>query len=266
MINIYNRHIYKDGQPYHIRGWSYSNIPIGGSASTSWANEPAQPPYDLADMQAAGANCLKIYYDQYDAAQYQVALDACAGAGIDVVMIYFVPQNTDYSVATGGANRSSVVSTVSGMVTNLKSYPAIVGWGIGNEMNYNLGVTPLSDWYTLPEACIRAGKAIDTTRSYTSSNGDVATIQSAGDRLCPSIDVWGATIYHGRTFTTLRSDVIAATQKPFLITEYGFDAYDSSLPAEDQAGQASRNSALTLEAESYYPYITGYFLFQWADQ
>jgi hypothetical protein len=54
--------------------------------------------------------------------------------------------------------------------------------------------------------------------------------------------------------------------KPFLISEYGFDAYDAvGVGGEDQAGQASRNLALTRELDSYYPYVTGYFNFQWAD-
>lgn len=265
-MTVRGRRIYKNGAPYQIRGWNYANIPIGQTSGRSWALEPTQIPFDMADLQAAGANCVRIYCDGFDTTQYTTALNYCASYGIDVIMFYYVPISTDYSIATGSTNRANVISAVQTMVNNLKGLPAVIGYGIGNEVNYNLGVTPLRDWYSLLEACIQAGKAIDTTRFYTTSNGGTTDILGAGNTLCPSIDVWGATVYRGKTFTTLLHDIIGMTEKPFILTEYGYDAYDATIPGEDQPGQSSRVVALAQEAQSYYPYLSGYLLFEWCDE
>lgn len=266
MITIHNRYIFKDGQQYHPRGWTYQNIRIGQGSGRSFAKEPLQIPYDLADMIAAGTNCTRLYYDQYDSGEYTTALNLFAEYGIDVIMFYYVPHNTDYSVATGGANRSSVISAVQEMVTNLSGFSAIVGWGIGNEVNYELGGTSLKDYFTMINEAAGAVKGIDSTRFTTTAHGEMASIISTGQYFCPNIDVWGVNLYRGRSFGTLLKQVDDFLSKPFIITEYGFDAYDSvGVEGEDQAGQASRNINLTQELESYYPYIAGYFNFQWAD-
>lgn len=266
MISIQNRRIYNNGQLLHPIGWTYQNIPIGQGVGRSFAKEPLQIPFDLSDYVDAGANCTRLYYDQYNESEYQVALDLFEEYGIDVIMFYYVPHNTDYSLATGLANRTSVISSVETMITNLSGFDTIIGWGIGNEVNYELGGTPINDWFSLLNQSIAAGKAIDSTRFYTTANGDVSSIITSGQFYCPNIDVWGANVYRGTSFTNLITSILNIPNRPFLVTEFGFDAYDSvNIGGEDQAGQATRNIALIEELESYYPYISGYLAFQWSD-
>jgi hypothetical protein len=43
----------------------------------------------------------------------------------------------------------------------------------------------------------------------------------------PSLDVWGANVFRGKTFGSLFSDYEAVSGKPLIVLEYGIDAYDN---------------------------------------
>src|SRR6266571_2156846 len=70
-----------NGIPFFIRGWNYTNIPIGYS-SNQWAGEQYQIPYDATDMKVAGANTVRLYYDAYDPTAYKNGLDAIDAKGL----------------------------------------------------------------------------------------------------------------------------------------------------------------------------------------
>lgn len=145
------------------------------------------------------------------------------------------------------------------MIDNLKDHPAIIGWGFGNENNYNLGSTSKTDWYTLLNEAIVAGKAIDSSRFHTTANGEVADIRDYG-YLVPNIDVWGINIYRGTAFTDLWKQTLAASPKPFILTEFGRKRPDNT--SGSQTTQANEVVALIEEAESIFPYIAGWVHFK----
>jgi hypothetical protein len=259
---VSGRRLLVNGSAYYVRGWNYVNTPIGMSLGRSFAKEVGQVPIDMQDMRAGGARTVRVYYDGYDYNEYKQALDSANANNIKVIMFLWVPHDTNYSKASGQANRTAQIDRFVGMINNLKYHSAIIGWGFGNEVNYHLGATPKADWFTLLNEAISTAKQTDNTRFYTTANGEVADI-AAHNSLVPAIDVWGANIYRNRTLGTLRQDVLNATSRPFLITEMGFDRYAGS---EDEAGQAERNVALAKEAESYSDVIAGYLMFAWADE
>lgn len=242
-----------------MRGWNYSSNYLDGSSTNPWYIEDDQLDYDLADIAAAGMNTIKVYVDENNAAAHLAALDKVESHGLKAILLMFVPYNTDYSVATGGTNRTAEVAAYAGMVTNLASHPAVIGVGFGNENNINRGSTSLTDWFTLIEAAIQAGKAVNDTVFHFTANSEVADIRDYG-YLVPSIDVWGVNIYRGTTFTDLWVDTLAASPKPFILTEFGRKRPDNL--SGSQATQATEVVDLIEEAESIYPYITSWVHFK----
>lgn len=262
---VSGRTVKKNNALVNWRGWTYSNIAQQNGAGYAWTIEKKQIRYDMEDISSGGSNAIKVFYDGYDANNYNGALDEAYRNGIGVWMNFFVTYNSDYSVATGSANRNSQISAFATMVANLKNHPAIIGFIFGSENNYNLGITSKADWYSLVDAAIVSGKSNDNgNHLFTTSNGEIADIATY-DSAVPHLDIWGATLYRGTTFSTLSSDVTAATTRPLLITEYGFDRYNSTVPGEDESGQATRNLALSKEAEGY-AVIVGHLIFEFADE
>lgn len=267
IMGTLGRVIIKNGLPKRWRGVNHSNVPIGYDFSRSWWQEPKQTRYDMEDIKAMGCDTTKLYHDTYDQQGYGAVLDEAYRNGIDVWMLVYTPHLTDYSVATGGTNRSAQIAIMQDLVNQTKYHPAVVGYGFGNEQTYELGATtPIADWYSLLDAACAAAKAIDPNRLTFTANGDLGNIATV-DSTVPNLDVWGANIYRGTGFGALNYEIEAATTKPFIVTEYGYDRYNHNqvTPGEDEAGQALRdlNLSKTLDA---MPAISARFLFEWADE
>lgn len=268
VVTTAGRRVLKNGLPIRWRGVNYSNIPIGLSPGVPWGAEAKQCRYDLEDIAAGGFDCIKLYADTpHSTQQYGAFLDECYRNGIDVWMYYYVPQSTDYSVATGNVNRLNAIASYRAAVSWVRYHPCIVGYGFGNEMNYNLSGTPEADFYSLLELASSLVKLDDPTRITTTANGDVGQIATY-DATLPHLDVWGATLYRGQTLSGVEATVTLGTSKPLLVAEYGYDRFNHNAlggPAEDQTGQASRDLSLTRELDSW-PIVCARFLFEWADE
>lgn len=258
------RALYRDGYPHHLRCINYGNVPIGQS-TTEWVAEYDQLLYDLVDIAHAGFNCIKIYVNLYTQPAYDAAMAACTAAGIDVIALYYVSYNKDYTTTSGASNRTATIDGFTTMISKIRSYPAVIGYGFGNENNYNLGsTTTLGDWYQLLNDACAAGKLIDSSRFYFTSNGEVSTIIGA-DNLVPYLDIWGATVYRGTSFGTLYTTMQQSTRKPFILTEWGSSRLNTTTLQEDESGQASVIRSQLLEIEAHWPQVAGFVHFQHAD-
>ena len=141
-----------------MRGWNYSSNYLGGSELNSWYVGGSQVDYDLADIKAAGFNTVKIYCDESDQAGQLAALDKVLQYGMRAVVLRFITYEVDYSVATGGANRTAAIAKLTNMINILRGHSAVIMWGFANENNLNLGSTSEADWYSLVDAACAAGK------------------------------------------------------------------------------------------------------------
>jgi len=244
-----------------MRGTNYSSNYLDGSADNAWYIEPNQLPFDMTDISDAGFNVVKIYGTAANGATHLAALDAMVAVDPNVkfLVLDFVTYETDYSVATGGANRTSKIEEFEDMITIFKEHPAVIGYGFGNENNLNLGTTPAADWYSLVDAACAAGKVIDATRYFFTVEGELGTYP--GDASLLNLDAVGANIYRGATFTDLLQDIVSLTSKPFFLAEFGIERTDNTQGEQDD--QATEVLALIQEAESYYPYICGWIHFKW---
>lgn len=247
--------------PDKIRGWNYSSAYTGASSVDPWYQEDAQLDYDLADMKAAGINTVKIYATESNTESHLAGLDKVLAAGLNAIVVRFITYGTDYSVATGDANRTAAIAKLTGMVDNLKGHEAIIGWGFANENNVNLNGTPEAEWYSLVDAAITAAKLIDDTRWYTTIDADLGTYP--GDVGLTSLDVLGLNIYRGQTLTDLVTDIGVATGKPVLITEFGIEKTVDTDAWHDVQGRQIQN--LIKEIEDAYPTIVGWVHFKFTD-
>lgn len=62
-----------------------------------------------------------------------------------------------------------------------------------------------------------------------------------------NVDLWAVQLYRGRSFGNFFTQYANASSKPVLITEYGIDAYDSRISAENQTMQQDYDTSLALE-------------------
>lgn len=257
--------------PFQMRAINYSSNYNGGSSQNPWYVEDGQLDYDFDDIIAAGFNTIKIYADENNPTLHLAALDKAYAKGLKVLLSRFITYNVDYSVATGAANRTSALANYTGMVTNLAAHPAVIGVGFGNEQNYNLGVTPIEDWYTLLEAAMQAGRAIldvsaDSIDVFQfTSAGDISTITDYGLTYAPSVEVWGANIYRSTKIDIFPdlAEAIIAIKKPFILTEFGRSRTSNSTTAQDNQGVEILS--LFQQLESLYPYVAGITFFKYTD-
>ena len=253
-IRSEGRRLVVDCVPYHVRGVCWNPVPRG-------ANHPAGldydglAPTDVPLMQAAGINTVRTY----EALADRAVLDRLFEAGIRVL-------STVYGY---GGDAASVVTA---RVNAVKDHPAILGWVLGNEWNYNGLYTDLSHADSLARINEAAAlvKAADDTHPVVTVYGEVPTTETLD--AMPDIDIWGINAYRGIGFGDLFSTWESRSEKPMFLSEYGADAYNANLPGVDPESQAEATAALTEELLSNSSARTsggvtlGGTIFEWADE
>jgi len=264
-FTTYGRHIRKDGNRITFRGYNHNNQPIGTDNGYDWSNQQDQFRFDMEQMKANGADALRVYIDTYNRNNYNACLDEAFRNGIQVIVLMFIPWDVDYSVATGAANRTAQTTRITDTANALRYHPAVVAVGMGSENNYHLTSPAVTktDWYSLVDSLCVTFKGIATTKLTTIWTGETIDID-AHNAGVPNLDFWGVTLYRGRTYTTLADDLRTSTSKPLVIGETGFDSWDGT--AEDEPGQSARNLDLVKNQDKYFNYISGAFIFSFADE
>ena len=131
--------------------------------------------------------------------------------------------------------------------TKGKHHPAILGWQVGNEWNYNnLGKNISFDEAVSTVAAVAAAiKDNDTTRPVATVYGGIPAPEVYN--ALSLIDFWGLNIYWGASFGDLFAQWSATKNKPMYLAEYGADAYNGQTNTVDEATQASFVTSLTQE-------------------
>ena len=181
-------------------------------------------------MQAAGINVVKTYGPILDRA----ILDTLWAHGIAVLPTVFY----------GGGN--SAASAIEAACA-VKDHPAIVGWVVGNEWNYNRLDRDISgeEAERVVESISAALQAFDSTRPIITVYGGLPSPATLA-RL-DEVDVWGLNVYTGPSFYELFGDWEARSAAPMFFAEYGADAYDGRIGSENETYQADVTRSLTNE-------------------
>lgn len=251
-LRIVGRQLLVDGSPIEIRAVGWNPVRKGGSHPNG-LDFSGEVERDAAMMAAAGFNAVRTYVPISDRA----VLDALQRHGLYVL-------NTVYS---WGGDAASVTTA---RVEAVKNHPAILGWLVGNEWNYNglyVGMSANDSRARLNEvmALIRAS---DSRIPIINVYGELPS-QEVIDAM-PLTDVWAINAYRGITFGDLFTRYAQRSTKPMMLGEYGADAWNALIPAEDQQSQAEATEALTAEIHAQWSgsggVAIGGAIFEWCDE
>ncbi len=253
-VTIMGRQILVGGKPFHIRGVCWNPVKKGGT-QPGGLDYAGYAPTDIKLMKDIGVNVVRTYEPILDTK----VLDLFQAAGIRLLM----------GVYAYGANAPS---TAVDAVKRVKDHPAILGWLLGNEWNYNgmyVGLSFQQSMARINEAA--AGiKAVDKTHPIVSVYGELPSTETIV--AMPNIDAWGLNVYRGISFGDLFDQWKARSTKPMFLAEYGADAYNAKLPGYDPASQAKATRALTQEianhssAREAAQVCSGGTIFEWSDE
>ncbi len=253
-IRLDGRRLLVDGVPLHLRGVCWNPVKKGGTHPADLDFAGAAPG-DAALMEAIGINVVRTY----EPVTSTSVLDVLHDHGIYVLMGTYVY----------GGDAASVVTA---RVEAVADHPAILGWVLGNEWNYNglyVGLSASESMARLNEAATLI-RAADTRHPIVSVYGEVPAA-SVIDAM-PDIDLWGINAYRGISFGDLFTVWASRSQKPMFLAEYGADAYNDTIDAYDPDSQALAVSALTQEIADHGVAFhadgvsVGGTLFEWSDE
>lgn len=251
-FTVSGRTILVDGQPLYIKGVDYMNTQIDADSDPNPldnANEKLWGP-DLDAMRAAGVNAVKVYnvsltsfkpylsilgdgnkLKGYETGKIDKFLDRAWNNGDHPIYVIL-------SIYFGGDNVLDppflrALTRVYGLTaSDYGSYPALMGFSLGSEINSESliklpnwwkGLNEISDAISDGYRVNKAKKIITTTMVDMVRDRELATVV-AGEQNNFKIDAWGIDSYRGYTFTDIWKQIKDATQKPEIMAEYGSSA------------------------------------------
>ncbi len=186
----------RGGEPYFIRG-------AGGDGS-------------LEQLAAAGANSIRTW----GADDIGARLDAAHALGLSVTVGIWLGHERhgfDYDDET---QVSEQLERARRSVLRYKDHPAVLLWGIGNEMEgFDAGDNP-AIWKAVNDvaAMVKKLDPLHPTMTVTAELGG-GRIEAVQKR-CPAIDIHGINSYGGAPSVPERYRAGGAT-KPYVLTEFG---------------------------------------------
>ncbi len=275
-VTVSGRQILVGGAAFQVRGVCYAPTPVGGAGDAVpygdyfTANHQAIYARDLPQIRRMGGNCVRIYGWE-PAADHSGFFDAAYNGGqrpIYVLLNRWIDPLTDWS-NTAAVN--AVAAAWVTLVTNVMHHPAVLGYLLGNELNWSEANRQNPAFWAALNRIAGAIRQHDTNHLISTALGDVDLPGSISsfDAIMTNFNVWCLQVYRGDSFGTLFTDYAAASAKPLLVTEFGMDAYDRRIAAEyaDNAGaQADFVVSLCNELSANAPAVSGGCVFEWADE
>ena len=241
------REIHKDGEPFFIRGTTYSPTQISqGPGATVSYDDSAVYEQDIALLKEMGANSVRTYVSFIEPngvdPKFSAFLDYCAANEIYVII----------HLPITGIFDDSYIQKMVNIVTTHKDHPAVMAYCLGNEYNLLKSLDPLE--ITLVSSIISAAKAIDSNHLYTMALADYNLFDEWIPAYDLYVDFWLTNIYRGSTFGRTYYDYTST--KPLVLGEYGYDSWDSRINSENQEMQMKANLQLAEEIERHSVYNT----------
>ncbi|MCH8547429.1 MAG: glycosidase [Balneolaceae bacterium] len=255
-------HLLVNDRPLMVNGMNWDFFPIGTNYMYSIWDESSEfirdaLDYEMGLLQNMGVNSIRVYtgiprewieyiYDNFGI--YTMLNHSFGRYGLTIDGVWMA--NTEYS-------DPRVIEKLTREVTELaEEYRGTRGlllYLLGNENNYGLfwgGAetedVPVQDristerarhMYRLFNDAALAMKDVDPDRPIAIANGDLLFLELIVEE-APDIDIFGANVYRGVSFTDLYERVKEEYGKPVLLTEFGADAFNARTNREDQQCQA----------------------------
>ena len=184
----------RNGEPYFIKG-------VGGDSH-------------LAELAAAGGNSIRTWSTDNLAA----VLDEAHEHKLTVCVGFWLGHERHGFNYQDEASVINQLTACTDAVREFKDHPAVLLWGIGNEMEGE-GTNP-AIWYAV-EHIARECKRIDPGHPTMTVIAELGKhkVQSI-ERFCPSIDIIGVNSYGGTSTLAERYRAAGGT-KPYIVTEFG---------------------------------------------
>lgn len=275
-VSTDGRKILVNGEIFEARGVCYAPTPIGQTGSQVPHGDYFTAEYgalyhrDLALMREMGVNCLRIY-GWNPAANHQDFLDAAYNNGrrpIYVLINRWVNPDTAW---TNTAATDGIAAEWAGIASSVKEHPAILGYIIGNELNWSVANRMNPDFWVAINKVAGAIRQRDTNHIISTALADagVAASITAFDGIMTNFNAWCLQAYRGKSFGMLFREYSLASTKPMLITEFGMDAFDQRTGAEypDKAMvQADYVASLWNDIVWNGHVASGGLVFEWLDE
>lgn len=251
-----------DDKPFMVNGMNWDYFPIGTNYTYNlWdeADDFIQTAlhYEMSLLQELGVNSIRVYtgiprkwveyiYDQFGI--YTMLNHSFGRYGLTIDGDWMA--NTEYS---DPRVKELLLTEITELAEEFRNTRGLLLYLLGNENNFGLfwgGAEtediPIADsesevrarhMYRLFNEAVLTIKSIDPDRPVAFANGDLQFLEIIVEEL-PDVDIFGANVYRGITFTDLYDRVRQEYGKPVLLTEFGADAFNAVTQKEDQLCQA----------------------------
>ncbi|MBN2164627.1 MAG: hypothetical protein JXR25_03375 [Pontiellaceae bacterium] len=213
-----------DGQPFWVRGVTFT---IGEDPKNPGSQEAA-----LADVKSLGANAIRTWGTGDDTGDL---LDRAQRQGLKVLLGLWLEHgrngnegdgNLDYT-AHDKRMKDQLERTLKN-VEKYKNHPALLGWGIGNEVILNIATDEQKTAYAkyLQKVCLAVKKA-DPNHPVISVSAWTVSVPF-WEAETPALDGYGINAYGPAAGGIPGGLAEHHATKPYLVTEFGpRGAYDS---------------------------------------
>ncbi|MEN7341354.1 MAG: glycoside hydrolase family 2 TIM barrel-domain containing protein [Pseudomonadota bacterium] len=222
--------------------------------------------HSLEALAAAGANSIRLW----DFANARPIMDEAHRLGLSVTLGIWLGHERHGFNYSDEAAVAEQLERVRAAVLEYRDHPALLIWGLGNEMEgFEAGDNP-SVWQAVNDAA-KLIKSLDPHHPVMT-----VTAELGGERIrfvhevCDAIDIHGVNSYGGATSVGNRI-AAAGGEKPYLVTEYGpYGTWESpntawGSPIEPTSSQkaASYRAAYVANLPTHQPASLGSYAFTW---
>jgi len=201
-------------RPYEIRGVTFSGT--GG---------PSAYDRDCADLAAIGVNTIRTWGTGKDT---RALLDAAHKHGLRVFLgLWFrhgqpgAEDDDRFDYLTDTAGIAAQHTAILEAVRSYKDHPALLAWGVGNEVFLNLPNDDAKLAYArVLEAASRDIKLLDPQHPLIAVDAFTLGVPWI-EKHCPSIDAHGINVYGPGINGVAAALAKAGSTRPWLVAEYG---------------------------------------------
>ena len=234
-----------DGKPFEVHG-------VGGGGS-------------LEALKNNGGNAVRTWGIDENT---QAILDDAHSKGIKVALGFWLGHERHGFSYTDWDSNVNQAETLFAAVKKYKNHPALLLWGLGNEMEgFEKSSNPAI--YTQIEYLARAVKELDPNHPVMTVTAEIGKKQIEGlNRFCPSVDIHGINSYGGGPSIPKRYREGGGV-KPYLITEFGpAGTWERppnkwGMPNEATSTAKAADYRNSFEAFKNDPLCLGSFAFMW---
>ena len=196
-------------------------------------------PGSIRAIAEAGGNSVRTWSSD----GVQAVLDSAASCGVTVMVgLWMGHERHGFNYRDAWARRDQLTRFTE-VVRTYKDHPALLCWGVGNEVD--LFYTDLNVWSAVQEvaAMIHREDPLHPTVVVTAGI-DVAEVQLLKQQ-CPDVDILGVNTYGA--IGTLKEDIdLFGWDRPYLVTEWGATGH-WEVPKTDWGAPIEESSSLKTE-------------------